>query len=109
MVQKVDQDEILVLLLIGHGNIKYGKFQFLIITEPDKIKGEAVITKRDLENALNSCKGNVPFICNSCYSGHLVSYHWTLLCSATIICTDAVRVGVCEKIGFHSVPGGISC
>lgn len=82
MAQKVKQGEILVLLLIGHGDVKDGKFQFLIITQPDKIEGKTFITKGDLENALNSCKGDVLVVCNSCYSGHLVSDRWTLLYSA---------------------------
>jgi len=82
MAEKVSLGEILVLLLIGHGDVKGGRFQFLIITEPDEIKGEAIITKGDLENALNSCKGDVLVVCNSCYSGHLASDRWTLLCSA---------------------------
>jgi hypothetical protein len=83
MAQKVKQGEILVLLLIGHGDVKDGEFQFLIVTEPDKIEAKTFVTKVELEASLNLCKGDILVVCNSCYSGHLVSDRWTLLCSAT--------------------------
>ena len=82
MVQKVKKGEMLVLLLVEHGDVKAGKFRFLITTQPDKIDGKAFIKKRQLEASLKSCKGDVLVICNSCFSGHLVSEHWALLCSA---------------------------
>lgn len=82
MARKVNRNELLVLLLIGHGDVKDGDFQFLIITQPDKIEGETFITKAELEAAVNFCKGDILIICNSCYSGHLVSDRWTLLCSS---------------------------
>ena len=84
MARKVKQGETLVLLLIGHGGVAHdGEFQFLVTTHPSKIIGEAYITKGQLEDALECCQGDILTICNSCYSGHLKSERWTLLCSAT--------------------------
>ena len=84
MAQKVKQGEILVLLLIGHGAVcGDGDFQFLIITEPNKMQTESFITKSELEASLRLCKGDILVVCNSCYSGCLVSDRWTLLCSAS--------------------------
>lgn len=82
MAGKVKQGEMLVLLLIGHGDVKNGEFQLVVLTQPDKIVAEAFISKGGLENVLESCKGDVLVICNSCYLGLLVSDHWTLLCAA---------------------------
>jgi hypothetical protein len=86
MMEKVKQGEKLVLLLIEHGGLSVdGQFQFLITqaTKPNMRSGEAYIMKDQLEVLLKPCQGDVLIICNSCFSGGLISEHWALLCSAT--------------------------
>lgn len=82
MALKVKSGEKMVLLLIGHSDLKDGKFQFLVTTSSEVITAETVITKHELEVALKRCQGDILVICNSCHSSELVSDRWTLFSSA---------------------------
>jgi len=81
--RKVKRGETLLLLLIGHGSSNDTRFQFLLTTnDAGRLPAEAFLTKNQLERALGPCQGDILIVCNSCYSGLLMSERWTLLCSA---------------------------
>ncbi|KAJ7835075.1 hypothetical protein B0H13DRAFT_2288478 [Mycena leptocephala] len=76
----VKSRDTLVLLLVGHGGVSGGVFEFHVLTGLGR--GEASLSKRDLESALKRCKARVLIVCNACYSGPLQSKLWTLVCAA---------------------------
>ncbi|KAJ7853870.1 hypothetical protein B0H13DRAFT_1197683 [Mycena leptocephala] len=77
----VKSRDTLVLLLIGHGGVSDGVFEFHVSTGLG-VRGEASLSKSDLELALKRCKARVLIVCNACYSGLLQSKLWTLVCAA---------------------------
>ncbi|KAJ7454901.1 hypothetical protein B0H11DRAFT_254841 [Mycena galericulata] len=81
--RQVNRGETLALVLIGHGRRKSnGEFQ-LCITAKGNRDGEAWITKRHLERALEKCRGKIVMYCNACHSGGLRNdSRWKLLAAA---------------------------
>jgi len=73
---KLKRSDILVLVLVGHGDPSAGSF---IIGEKEM---QSMLTKKLLERAVTETKGTIFLINTACYSGSWESPCWTLLAAA---------------------------
>jgi hypothetical protein len=73
---KLKHSEILVLVLVGHGDPATGSF----IVGDNEMQG--ILTKKLLEHAVTRTKGTIFLLSTACYSGSWESPCWTLLAAA---------------------------